>query len=643
MRKVFRQGSNMIRLCKFLMWCAGFAAFSSSIVHAQTFQPVKREILALFDGSNEGSAERSRIHRFAELPLNYLGFVLRYHDIREKLPEPAELRKYRGVLTWFASAVPDSNAYLAWANDVAAMKLQYVILGDIGVGATPPNLFLLNNMLGKIGLRHIGEYISPTIGSTIVRKDGSLVGFECNLDPILPDYPVIENTDPTSRAGLTLQVPVRDGLAQAALVSVSKSGGFAALNYEFCHQRAPTHRGRWLIDPFEFLAAAFARENYPIPDVTTVSGRRLFFSQMHSEGWGRETRIERYRQHPTTSAEVVMREIIEPFNNFPVTLDLRESDTTTSPAMARQSSALTEIYLAQPQLSRPAALAIGTTLSRFDASYPSISSLPPVKSPVRNVLYYAATGDETAYADPQNKRPAEIYGLSETLRNTETPRRLKAYNINFHAFAGQHPSSLQSLKSQFTAASELPLTPITAPQFAKIAAGFFTASIVQITERSWRIENRGALSTVRFDDASELELDIPASIGVLGSTRHSGKLFVALDEAAPTATVVLTPTTLREKINSDDRAVSLVESRWRVSRLITSTCYLSFEAQGFGIGEFIWSGAAPSKRRIKVSRRDDELWQGSATPDATGHLEFKLPVSAIQPVTVEVSCDDTRG
>ena len=83
---------------------------------AQDPIPVKREILALYDGAQEGEADYTRIHRFAEMPLNHLGFILRFHDIRKKLPGPAEIERYRGVLTWFAGSVPDSNAYLAWAS-----------------------------------------------------------------------------------------------------------------------------------------------------------------------------------------------------------------------------------------------------------------------------------------------------------------------------------------------------------------------------------------------------------------------------------------------------------------------------------------------------------------------------------------------
>ena len=80
-----------------------FGSYSEAV--SQEPSPVKREILALYDGAQEGDADLTRIHRFAEMPLNHLGFTLRFHDIRTKLPEPADMERYRGVLTWFAGSV----------------------------------------------------------------------------------------------------------------------------------------------------------------------------------------------------------------------------------------------------------------------------------------------------------------------------------------------------------------------------------------------------------------------------------------------------------------------------------------------------------------------------------------------------------
>ena len=271
---------------------------------AQEPIPVKREILALYDGAQEGAAELTRIHRFAEMPLNHLGFILRFQDVRTKLPEPAEIERYRGVLTWFAGSVPNGNAYLAWAGQISRMDTRYVILGDIGVTINSANLPLVNRWLEVAGVHHTGDYVAPALGTRVVQKDENLVEFECRLDPVLPDYPVMTASGPGTQVGLTLETPSLDKKRKTVAVAVGRKGAYAASNFEFCHQRPPLYQGKWLINPFVFFSAAFDSDDEPVPDTTTASGNRLYFSTLNNRGWTRSSRIEGFRE--ATAGEVVI-------------------------------------------------------------------------------------------------------------------------------------------------------------------------------------------------------------------------------------------------------------------------------------------------------------------------------------------------
>ena len=614
--------------------------------------PVKREILALYDGGQEGSADGTRIHRFAELPLNHLGFIVRFLDIRDRLPDPAAMARYRGVLTWFVGPVPDTSAYLAWAGQVSQMPVRFAILGDVGVDPTPANLFLINRLLGAIGLRHTGDLVAPTRGSRVTHKDARLVEYECRLDPVLPDYPVISVVDATSRIGLAVQVPARDGTSSTTLVAIGAKGGYAAFNYEFCHQRAPTHRGRWMIDPFAFFHAAFGADVFPVPDVTTVSGRRLYFGQLHSEGWSNETKVERYRQQREMAAEVVLRELIEPFADLPVTLDLRNSNLDRAGRSAQRAREIAEKTLALPQVERPGRHIVGTVLSRFDTSYPSISSLSALVSSGNEMVFYTGTGDENAYAGNDQRAMSGFLALAETLRKTENPRRLKPFNLNYHVYAGQHPASLQVVKEHLQAARAAPLAPIAASHYSEIVGGFYTTTIARTGPMGWSIANRGAMQTVRFDATEGLAVDLAASVGVLGHTRHGEALYVALDENVDVARIGLAPLVAPAAASLSEASLSetggtaglvLGDSRWRVRKLVRAQCYLSFEAHGYGPGEFAWSGATGTGHRITVARGGEVLWQQSVTSDGSGRLAFVVPLQAIEPVTIEVICSDAGG
>jgi hypothetical protein len=73
------------------------------------------------------------------------------------------MERYRGVLTWFAGPVADSDAYLAWASQVSRLNVRYVMLGDIGVAINSANIIVVNRLLDLAGVRHTGDFVAPTL------------------------------------------------------------------------------------------------------------------------------------------------------------------------------------------------------------------------------------------------------------------------------------------------------------------------------------------------------------------------------------------------------------------------------------------------------------------------------------------------
>ena len=52
---------------------------------------VPRGVLVLYEGGAFDDPALTPTHRLAELPLNHLGLVVRYHDVRQPLPAPSSL------------------------------------------------------------------------------------------------------------------------------------------------------------------------------------------------------------------------------------------------------------------------------------------------------------------------------------------------------------------------------------------------------------------------------------------------------------------------------------------------------------------------------------------------------------------------
>jgi hypothetical protein len=189
-------------------------------------------------------------------------------------------------------------------------------------------------------------------------------------------------------------------------------------------------------------------------------------------------------------------------------------------------------------------------------------------------------------------------------------------------------------------ASQATLTPVSANRYAAIVDGFFSARIHRLSGNTWRISDRGALQTVRFDADESREVDIRSSIGVVGQKRNGSTLYVALDEAIEPAVIVLGQAALSRTAS---RGFALIESRWLVRRIIRGQCALSLEAQGYGDGSFTWTDAGSGRYIIAVDQAGHEVWRQSAESDEAGILKFRLPVSAIDPVAIRINCASTAS
>ena len=133
----------------------------------------------------------------------------------------------------------------------------------------------------------------------------------------------------------------------SSVVLTSNRGGHAANGY-FIYEEPGTGR-KWIIDPFAFFQRAFGVETMPVPDVTTLSGRRMWFSHIDGDGWNNVTRVEAHRDKPTISALVVLRDLIVPYPDLPVAVGVIGADVDEygTPEAARQAAR--ELY-ALPQV-----------------------------------------------------------------------------------------------------------------------------------------------------------------------------------------------------------------------------------------------------------------------------------------------------
>lgn len=703
--------------------------------------PLPRVVLALYD-SRQGSARDSIAHRMAEMPLNHLGLVVRYHDVRAPLPNPAGLGDVRGVLCWLEDgAPPRPEDWLPWADRMAAAGKKLVMMGGLCVpergGAVPEAR--LNRLLERIGLGLADGWADSDGSAALAVRDPRMVDFERKLAAPPQTGRRVVPTDAGAQSWLVARKG-GDPATDSALVVTTAKGGYAADGViTFAGRR--DNEVQWHLNPLEFFRQALDTDALPKPDTTTLAGRRIFYSHIDGDGWNNVSELPRYRSRGTLSSAVILHEVIRKYPDLPVTVapvgleidpargglaEAREvarailaepnveaaTHTYTHPfvwgfyehysaerekpyrdAYNSVLGKFTHSYAGRPDLmadageagkagdvghqhgsddgdsprayfdqpfdlreeivgsrdliqsllppgkkvelvqwsgdTNPFEAALAMTKaagmgninggdSRFDNEFPSLAWVAPLGRQVGpHWQIYASASNENTYTELWTARFHGFRYLRNTAANTETPVRLRPLNVYYHMYSGEKQAALTAVQSNLDYARRQQVVPIAASQFVRIAEGFYSTRLVATGARSWRVLDRGALQTIRFDRASDRTVDFRRSTGVIGARHYQGSLYVFLDPADPAPEVALAETAALAGPAEADRPL-LVESSWPLWQVSAAPRRLSFSTQGFGTPAMVWRVAPASRWRIEAT--GDEV-----QADADGLLRLGLP------------------
>jgi hypothetical protein len=726
---------------------------------------VPRTIIALYDSTIDKRWRDTTIHQMAELPLNHLGLVVEPHDINAPLPDLVGRTDVRGILTWFpVDAMPDPEAYLAWAGKAVAEGKRYVMLGVGGFAADrtgrPTAAADIDGFLKQLGLVDERMWSAFPYKARAVRLDAAMIGYERPLTNVFPPFPVMRSSDPVAVRHLTLHSD-EEGYT-ADLVVTGRHGGYAAEGYAHFYD-TETQRKQWIVDPFRFFRLAFATDDLPKPDTTTIVGRRIYYSQIDGDGWRNITTIEERdpgtgtRRH-RRSIELLIDRAILPNPDLPVSvapiaadLDPAWCGDPQAQEAARRAFALPQVEIgshtyshpldwgffenATPEKERPflrfypkcaqgsaaqgwsrlldlfkrdgeeaklpeielagegakigayatprsyASLPFdldreiagaadyiagfappgkrvgvlqwsGNTLAfaeairrarearlpainggdtRFDPELPSVGYVAPVGRYVDGEWQiYASASNENTYSEDWSDRYFGLKYLERTLARTEAPRRLKPFDLYYHVFSADRQASLNAVLAMLDLARNSEIAPLRTSDYARIGDGFFHTQIERLGDRMWRVLDRGALATLRFDDADGLAVDPTRSSGILGERRLQGSLYVALDPAEATPVVALA------ERGTDLADIALLEeSRWPISGLVREPEGIRFEASGFGSGVMRWRMPEGVYRWVLHGPGIER--SGEAASDSAGNLACDLGSLAGETVAVTIT------
>jgi polysaccharide biosynthesis protein PelA len=283
---------------------------------------IGRDVLALYDSEQEQTVADTLVHNLVELPLNHLGLRVTYWDVAQGMPDWSEIEP-DFVVSWFRAPVAEAVDYLAWMREAQRRNIPIATFGTSGIPASGGEA-LASDLYAIHGVE-VRNYVPVTFDASVAFLDADMIGFECLPDPVLPPFPILVPT----RADVTSHLTIRSGMqgaeAESSLVTISNAGGLAYANYELC-ALPELERVQWLLDPFAFFERAYALETWPVPDTTTLSGRRIYFSHIDGDGWNNASEIPLQGNTQPLSAEVVNELILRAFPDFPVGVGLIGGD-----------------------------------------------------------------------------------------------------------------------------------------------------------------------------------------------------------------------------------------------------------------------------------------------------------------------------
>lgn len=293
------------------------------------WKPVPRQVLVLYSGRSVPDASRDvhyiPFHLRAEVVVNHLGLEAVYLDADRPLPDPSSFKDARAVMTWFAdeAAFPDPVPLCRWLHRAMDGGKRWVLLGRTGLRVKksegqPVLLPECQATLARLGYVDSGPRPVDPFSAALGRVDPAFVGFERKPDPTEnPSVPAVRLL-PGATALLT--VAFHDGgdpLSEP--VALTPAGGFA-LDPFLLYVNREVHplEYRWVTDPFAFFEAALGVRGLPRPDVTTLSGRRVYMSRVDGDGFFNRAELDPRK----FSGEFFLREFLEKYPASPFTVSL---------------------------------------------------------------------------------------------------------------------------------------------------------------------------------------------------------------------------------------------------------------------------------------------------------------------------------
>ena len=345
-RALARSTAQRIQEHGIIAWVTD-AALSS--VGVGSVEAVARRVLVLYNGDESPALNYANPHRYLQMPLNHMGYVVDYADVREPLPANVQADRYAGVVTWFSGFIPTARRKEVgqWLSARLDEAMPLAIIGDMGF--VPER-----GLARKFGLQPATE--DPRLPLRPSQQH-AMMGLE--TAPPLPGRQTdLFQLTPAMAGQSEALLELRDQRNQPYLGGAITPWGGIALDPNVLTEIPGTDSARWVLDPFAFLQRSLRLQAFPVPDTTTENGRRLLLVHVDGDGFNS---LAEFPGSPPAS-QVLLKQVFEKYR-IPQTMSIVEAevaphglDPKLSPrleAIAREMFKLPHIAVGSHTYSHP--------------------------------------------------------------------------------------------------------------------------------------------------------------------------------------------------------------------------------------------------------------------------------------------------
>ena len=206
--------------------------------------------------------------------------------------------------------------------------------------------------------------------------------------------------------------------------------------------------------------------------------------------------------------------------------------------------------------------------------------------------------------------------MSGTSEKTGDAARLAPLFWHFQLRSLADPDAEQLIESTLKQFKSAELTKISVRDYVDIVDGFANLETARLGPRIWRVSKSGAAYVP--NPRREREFSI-------------SPIATACSALAVTEIRCSSPSTRRGTTRSSrcgtrrrtPNLVGLQDSGWRVSHLARGACGWTFDATGFGPGDFTWYNAPAGRYEVSARGEHGEDWRAPAEADSGRRCIFQ--------------------